>query len=110
MTIKPKHTRDLMLAPVAVEIDLNLQNIRDKSVKDLEAVLELELDTPAMHVDSDERKDLVLRQALRNVDMHGWSAEITDDDCRLHLDGGSVSIDLALSASITEYIQSGVPA
>lgn len=109
MAIKPRHHKDLMLAPVAVEIDLNLQNIRDRSVKDLEAVLELELDTPAMRGAAQERQALILRQALRNVEMHGWSAAITDDHCRLHLDGGSVSIDLGLSASITDYIQNGVP-
>ena len=63
-----------------------------------------------MSVDRDERAELVLRQALRNVDLHGWTAEITDDGCRVHLDGGSVSIDLGLSPGISEYIQDGLPA
>ena len=110
MTIHPKQQKDLMLAPVAAEIDRNLQRMRDKSVRDVEAELELELDRPAMSVDRDERAELVLRQALRNVDLHGWTAEITDDGCRVHLDGGSVSIDLGLSPGISEYIQDGLPA
>jgi hypothetical protein len=108
MTVKPRQQKDLMLAPVAVEIDSNLQYIRDKSVRDVEAELELELDTPAMRTVREEREDLILRLALRNVDMHGWAAAITDDGCRVHLDGGSVSIDLGLSANITAYIEEGV--
>jgi hypothetical protein len=108
MTLHLKHRNDLMLAPVAAEIDLNLQRVRDRSAREVEAELELELDTPGMSVDRDERLRLVLRQALRNVDMHGWSAAITDDACRLHLNGGSVSLDLGLSAGITRYIDHGV--
>ncbi|MBV8990134.1 MAG: hypothetical protein JO372_16395 [Solirubrobacterales bacterium] len=108
MTIHPRQQKDLMLAPVAAEIDFNLQRIRDRSPREVEAQLELELDTPAMSADRDERAQLVLLQALRNVSMHGWTASITDDSSRLHLDGGSVSLDLGLSAGITAYIQEGV--
>jgi hypothetical protein len=108
MTIHPKQHKDLVLAPVASEIDINLQRMRDESVRDVEATLELELDRPAMTADRDERAELVLRQALRNVDMHGWRAAITSDGCRVHLDGGSVSIDLGLSANIAAYIHDGV--
>lgn len=108
MTLHPKKHQDLMLAPVAAEIDINLQRLRDKSVRDVEAQLELELDRPALSTERDERAALVLRQSLRDVDMHGWTATVTDDGCRVHLDGGSVSIDLGLSAGITGYIQDGV--
>jgi hypothetical protein len=108
VTIHPKHQKDLTLAPVAAEIDLNLQRLRDKSLRDVEAQLELELDTAAMSRDREERAGLVLRQALRSVEMHGWNASITDDGSRVHLDGGSVSIDLGLSANVTAYIQDGV--
>jgi hypothetical protein len=62
--------------------------------------LELELDRPAARTDRDERAQLVLEQALRNVDLHGWSAAISDDGCRLQLTGGSVSLDLGLSDGI----------
>ncbi|HEY2650468.1 MAG TPA: hypothetical protein VGI50_01015 [Solirubrobacteraceae bacterium] len=110
MTIHPKQQKDLMLAPVAAEIDRNLQRMRDISARDVEAELELELDRPAMSLDRDERAELVLRQALRDVELHGWTAAITDDGCRVHLDGGSVSIDLGLSAGISAYIQEGVRA
>ena len=108
MTVKPKQQKDLMLAPVAVEIDRNLQRIRDKSVDGVEAELELELDTPAKSTVRAEREELILRVALRDVELHGWNAAITADGCRIHLDGGSVSIDLGLGATVTAYIEHGV--
>ena len=108
MTIHPRNHRDLMLAPVAVEIDLNLQRMRDVSPRDVLQELELELDRPAARTDRDERARLVLEQALRNVDLHGWSAAISDDGCRLQLSGGSVSLDLGLSDGIGRYIRDGV--
>jgi hypothetical protein len=107
MNVYPKQQKDLMLAPVAAEIDLNLQRLREGSTQQVVAELELELDRPALCDDRDERAELVLRQALRHVDLHGWSAAITDDGCRLHLDGGSVLIDLGLSAGIIRYIEDG---
>lgn len=108
MTLHPKKHKDLMLAPVAAEIDLNLQRMRDVSPRDVLQELELELDRPAARVDRHERAQLVLEQALRNIDLHGWSASITDDGCRLHLSGGSVSLDLGLSEGIASYIRDGV--
>ena len=107
MTIHPKNQKDLMLAPVAAEIDRNLQRLRDGSPSDVLAELELELDRPAMCLERDERAKLVLRQALRDVDLHGWNATLTDDASRVHLDGGSVSVDVGLSPAITGYIIDG---
>jgi hypothetical protein len=97
-----------MLAPVAAEIDLNLQRMRDGSPRDVLQELELELDRPAARVDRDERAQLVLEQALRNIDLHSWCAAISDDGCRLHLSGGSVSLDLGLGDGIISYIRDGV--
>ena len=109
MSIHPKQQKDLALAPVAVAIDRNLQRIRDGWACDVlaELELELELDRPAMCAEREERAELVLRQALREVDLHGWTANVTDDGCRIHLDGGSVSLDLGLSAGVIRYIDEG---
>lgn len=108
MTLHPKNRRDLMLAPVAVEIDLNLQRMRDISPRDVLQELELELDRPAARADRGERAQLVLEQALRNVELHGWTAAISDDGSRVMLRGGSVTLDLGLSDGIIQYIQQGV--
>lgn len=97
-----------MLAPVAAQIDLNLQRLRDMTARDVEAELELELDTPATSADRHERELLVLRQALRDVNLHGWEATISADGCRVHLSGGSVTIDVGLSSGIGAYIREGV--
>jgi len=107
MTVHPKNQKDLMLAPVAVEIDRNLQRLRVDSTYDVLAELELELDRPAMYAGADERAELVLRQALRDVDLHGWTATLSDDASRIHLEGGSVTIDIGLSPAITAYITQG---
>ena len=40
----------------------------------------------------------------------GWSAEISEDASRVHLSGGSVSLDLGLSAEILHYIEDSRPA
>lgn len=67
MTVHPKNQKDLMRAPVAVEIDRNLQRLR--------------VDTP-------------------------YDA-LSDGASRIHLDGGSVSLDVDLSPGITGYITDG---
>jgi hypothetical protein len=55
----------------------------------------------------EQRAELVLRQALREVDLHGWTATLSPDASRVHLDGGSVSLDLGLNPAITGYITEG---
>jgi len=110
MTIAPKEPKDLALAPVAAAIDANLKHLRDKTPAAIDYELTLQLNTPLAAGDVTERAARVLRVALRNVDMHHWSAEITDDCSSLCLSGGSVSLDLGLGASVLSYIVDGVPA
>lgn len=108
MTIHPKEPKDLALAPVAAEIDLNLQRLRDRTPEQIDYELTLELNQPADGDDVDERAARVLAVGLRGVELHHWSAAITDDHARLRLSGGSVSLDLGLSASVLAYINDGV--
>jgi hypothetical protein len=104
----PKSPTDLLLAPVAVEIDRNLQRLRDLDSAAIAAELDLELDRPeSRSAGRKERRARVLLAALRNVNLHDWDAEITGDDARLHLHGGSVSLDIGLSATIARYIADG---
>jgi hypothetical protein len=106
-TIPPKLPRDFLLAPVAAEIDLNLQRFRDLDDEALRFELDLELDRPEMRHTREERAARVLEVALRHVDLHNWSAAISDDAARLSLSGGSVTLDLGLSASLLHYIVDG---
>ncbi len=107
MTLRPKTPKDLMLAPVAAEVDLNLQPLRDKSPAEIAEALAIALNVDTAGHSPAERAGRVLEEALRTVELHDWHAEITDDSARLRLSGGSVSIDLGLSASILRYIEDG---
>ena len=110
MTLRPKTPADLTLAPVAAEIDVNLQRLRDKSGHDLASELGLELNQESPAATRELRVEQILRVALRDVELHGWSAEISEDASRVHLSGGSVSLDLGLSAEILHYIEDSRPA
>jgi len=107
MTLHPKTLTDMALAPVAAEIDLNLQRLRDKSPADIDYELGLALDRPLHENTREERADHVLLMALRNVERHGWQAAITEDGSRLHLSGGSVTLDLGLGDTVMRYIEGG---
>lgn len=96
-----------MLAPVAAAVDLNLHSLRDKPPTEIDYLLALELNLDTTGSTRDKRTGWVLEAALRNVDLHDWHAEITDDGARLRLEGGSVTIDLGLSATILRYIEQG---
>jgi len=100
-TPRPQVARDLLLAPVAASIDVELQHLRRLTV----AELGLELDSLEQCTTREARASVVLKAALRDVDTHNWWAEITDDGARLRLTGGSVSLDLGLSPSLIDYIQ-----
>jgi hypothetical protein len=100
----PKNVRDLALAPVAAEVDHNLQRLRGKSGDEIRYELELELDEPAKVNSRDTRAELVLALAVRGVDLRGWSAEITVDASAVRLSGGSVSLDIALGTSVTAFV------
>jgi hypothetical protein len=110
MSVHPRNLQDLSLAPVAVEIDGNLQRMRDKSPGEVAYELVVELNCERNVVERSERLRLVLAAATRNVTMHGWGVRITDDATRLRLDGGSVTLDLGLSASMAAYIEHGADA
>ena len=107
MALLPKVPMDMALAPVAATIDLNLQALRDRQPSEIDAELQLKLDRPPIPNNRDERTAHVLRAALRNVELHGREGTITQDASRLHLTGGSVTLDLGLGASITRYIEAG---
>lgn len=99
-----------MLAPVAAAVDLNLQSLRDKPPSEIDYLVALELNLDTSGSTRTDRTRWILEAALRNVDLHDWQAEITDDGDRLRLEGGSVTLDLGLSATILHYIEQGTAA
>jgi hypothetical protein len=107
VTLRPKTPKDLLLAPVAAEIDLNLQPLRDLPPAEIADALGLTLNVDRAGADRAQRAARILDVALRSVELHDWHAEITDDAARLRLSGGSVTLDLGLSATLRDYIENG---
>ena len=105
--MRPKVPTDLSLAPVAAEIDLNLQSLRDDPLEGVFDDLALALNLGAPGTSRDARAEEVLRVATRDVDLHGWTVSVSGDSTRLHLEGGSVTLDVGLSATIERYIEKG---
>jgi hypothetical protein len=85
-------------------IDRNLAPMRDIQPRAILVALEVALDRPERTGSRDERAGRVLESALRNVDLHGWRAHVTADGSRIRLTGGSVELDLGLSATIHRFI------
>jgi len=105
MPLHPKTAKDLALAPVAAGIDANLERLRDRGDKaHIEYELTLELNEPASTDDRDERAARVLALALRDIDLHGWDAAVTDDGSAIKLSGGSVSLQIALGAATQRFV------
>jgi len=104
MTLRPKKPTDLTLAPVAAEIDQNLQSLRDLPPEELVDAVTLSVNENPGET-RDERAKQVVETALRNVDLHGWTVAVSDDATRLQLRGGSVSLDVGLSAHMRDYIE-----
>jgi hypothetical protein len=55
MTLRPKTPRDLLLAPVAAEVDQNLQSLRDKSPAEIGDALGLVLNVDRAGADRRNR-------------------------------------------------------
>jgi hypothetical protein len=109
MTLHPQTAMDLVLAPVAAEIDENLQRIRDKPNEEIaaELALALDVDVDVSATERDDRAELVRKLGEHSVQLHGWQTKITEDFARLHVSGGSVSLDLGLGTKVTQFIESG---
>jgi hypothetical protein len=104
-SVLPKDHHDLSLAPVAVSIDRNLQGLRDIETHAILVALEVVLDRPERTGRPQERADRILEAVLRNVDLHGWTAHVTSDFSRIRLTGGSVTLDIGLSATLLRFIE-----
>jgi hypothetical protein len=89
---------------VAVSIDRNLQGLRDIEPHGILVALEVVLDRPERTGSPDERAERIVEAVLRNVDLHGWKAHVTSDFSRIRLTGGSVTLDIGLSATILRFI------
>ena len=104
-TIPPKVPRDFLLAPVAAEIDLNLQRFRDLRWKSCDSSSTSSSTAPRYGRPARSARRASCRRRCGTSRWTTGSREITDDGARLRLSGGSVTLDLGLSAVILHYIE-----
>jgi hypothetical protein len=98
---------DLALAPVLINIERNLAQVRDSD--DLEYALALVLnDDGAWYKSAAERADRVQQLATRNVDLHGWHVTPAPDRQGLVVEHGYHRVSLMLGRRLADYVASGV--
>ncbi|QEC46474.1 hypothetical protein FSW04_02020 [Baekduia soli] len=110
MARTPKELKDLALAPVAVAVDENLRFLRTRTPEELGAALELVLDRATPDPSRETRLAQVLEAAIRDVDLHGWQATMSDDGSAVRIAGGSASLDISVGATVLHYVEDGAAA
>jgi len=106
---RPHSTADLALAPVLINIERNLAQVRDSA--DLEYALALALnDDGAWYTSAAERADRVQQLATRNVDLHGWHVTPAPDRQGLVVEHGHYRVTLMLGRRLADYVADGVAA
>ena len=105
----PHSPADLALAPVLINIERNLEQVRDSD--DLEYSLALALnDDSHWYHSAAERAGRVRQYAVRNVDLHGWQVTPTQDLTGLAVEHSGYRVSLMLGKLLAGYIEHGAPA
>lgn len=105
----PHSPADLALAPVLINIERNLAQVRDSD--DLEYALALALnDDDHWYHSPAERADRVRQYAIRSVDLHGWQVTPTQDLAGLAVEHSGYRVSLMLGKQLASYIEQGTPA
>jgi hypothetical protein len=103
---RPHSATDLALAPVLIHIERNLAPLRSST--DLELALALDLnDDDSWYSSAEERAQRVLKDATRDVELHGWTVTPTPDWNGLAVSHGEYTVSLMLGAQLADYVQHG---
>ena len=106
---RPHSPADLALAPVLINIERNLAQVRDSD--DLEYALALALnDDGGWYTSAAERADRVQQLATRNVDLHGWHVTTAPDRQGLVVEHGHYRVTLMLGRRLADYVDRGATA
>ena len=100
MALMPHDTTDLALAPVVLQLDLEIQKFSGLTQE--EVLTRVAAETDSQPSDFHGRRDAVLRALTHFVDLHGWSAHINDRGLRLS--HGQNCVTLGLPRSIRTYL------
>lgn len=103
MTSLPHDVADVMLAPVALHVDEQIQELSTLAP----AALRFEVGLRSDLADRTEgqRRTAVLSAISRRLEMHGWELEWTDRGVRLHHGASPNTLVLGVPESIREYIR-----
>lgn len=103
---RPHSVADLALAPVAINIERNIAELR--SSDDLEFALALELnDDSSWYHDRVQRAWRIARAVTRGVELHGWQACPAPDMQGLLLEHGEYQVTLMFGKKLDRYIELG---
>ncbi len=105
----PHSPADLALAPVLINIERNLAEVRDSDDLEYSLALALNDDSHWYHSPA-ERAERVRQCAVRNVDLHGWQVTPTQDLAGLAVEHSGYRVSLAIGKQLAGYIEHGFPA
>jgi len=105
----PHSPADLALAPVLINIERNLEQVRDSDDLEYSLALALNDDSRCYH-SAAERAERVRQYAIRNVDLHGWQVTLAQDLTGLAVEHSGYRVSLMLGKQLAGYIEHGSPA
>ena len=101
--MRPRDPTDLMLAPVALQVDAKVQELSKLKREQLAYHLALEVDRDP-RTEQQRGRDVV-DAAVKLIDMSGWEASW--DPRGVRLTHGRNSLVIGVGADVTEYVRFG---
>ena len=103
---RPHDVADLALAPVLINIERNLAQLRESD--DLEFSLAMHLnDDGSRYTTAGERAGRVQTYATSDVDLHGWTVRPTPDLQGLAVSHGEYTVSVMLGKQLANYVEHG---
>jgi hypothetical protein len=103
MSERPHDLHDLYLAPVALDLDRQLDEFDGLNEEEVRFRVALETNREAR--DPEERAQLALEAVTHLVDLHGWSADLVPRGLRLRREDHELV--LGLPESLRNYLGNG---
>lgn len=102
----PRSGSDLALAPVLIQLEQNLEQLRAARSIPFELALDLD-DIESLYETPESRAARVVRAATRHVNLHGLRVAPSADLNGLTVSHGEYRVSLMLGARLTEYVRDG---
>jgi hypothetical protein len=102
----PHSLADLALAPVLIELERGLDELRRSEDLGFSLVLYLN-DQPSAYRTAAERASRIRRYVVRDHDLHNWTVEPTPDCHGLAVEHGEYKISLMFGKKLLDYIEHG---